>query len=83
MYIQGERMKVAKWGNSLAIRLPAAIVEALELKDGDDIEITVAGSHKFAVKKDRAREQAIERLRKLRRPLPPGFVFDREEANAR
>ena len=35
-------MHVAKWGNSLAIRLPAAVVEALELKDGDQIEIRVA-----------------------------------------
>jgi len=76
-------MRVAKWGNSLAIRLPAAVVEALELKDGDDIEITVAGKRKFDVKKDRARERAIAGLRKLRRRLPAGFVFDREEANAR
>lgn len=76
-------MRVAKWGNSLAVRLPAAVVEALELKDGDDIEITVAGERKFGVKKDHTREQAIAALRKLRRPLPAGFVFDREDANAR
>ena len=36
-------MQVSKWGNSLAIRLPAAVVKALELKEGDDIEIRVAG----------------------------------------
>ena len=30
-------MQVAKWGNSLAIRLPSALVEALNLKAGDDI----------------------------------------------
>lgn len=83
VYPEGVTMRVAKWGNSLAVRLPAAIVEALELKIGDDIEITVAGSQKFAVKKDRSREQAIAALRKLRRPLPAGFVFDREDANAR
>lgn len=76
-------MRVAKWGNSLAIRLPAAIVEALELKQGDDIEITVEGSRKFNVKKDRTREQALARLFKLSRRMPKGFVFDREEANAR
>ena len=34
-------MQVAKWGNSLAVRLPAAVVDALELKEGDDIEIHV------------------------------------------
>jgi antitoxin MazE len=76
-------VRVAKWGNSLAIRLPAAIVEALELKDGDDIEIEIAGTRKFAVKRDRSRERALAELRKLRRPLPAGFVFDREDANAR
>jgi antitoxin MazE len=76
-------MRVAKWGNSLAVRLPAAVVEALELKEGDAIEIRVAGSSKFEVSRDRTREQALARLRKLRRPLPKGFVFDREEANAR
>ena len=36
-------MQVAKWGNSLAVRLPAAVVEALELEEGDQIEILVAG----------------------------------------
>jgi hypothetical protein len=25
----------------------------------------------------------VENLRKLRRPFPPGFVFDREEAHER
>ncbi len=76
-------MQVSKWGNSLAVRLPAAVVEALELKEGDDIEIQVAGSRKFEVSRDRSRRQALERLRKLSRPLPPGFVFDREELHER
>ena len=76
-------MRVAKWGNSLAVRLPAAVVEAFDLKEGDDIEIRIAGSRSFSVAKDRAREQALDALRKLSRPLPKGFVFDREEANAR
>ena len=35
-------MQVSKWGNSLAIRLPAAVVEVLGLKEGDDILVTVA-----------------------------------------
>jgi antitoxin MazE len=83
MYIHGGNMRVAKWGNSLAIRLPAAVVEALKLKDGDNIEIRVAGKRKFEVTRDLSREQALERLRKLRRPLPEGFIFDREEAHAR
>ncbi len=76
-------MQVSKWGNSLAIRLPAAVVEALELKEGDDIEIRVADKRTFDVSRDTARQQALARLRKLSRPLPPGFVFDREEAHER
>jgi antitoxin MazE len=76
-------MQVSKWGNSLAIRLPAAVVEALDLKEGDDIEIQVAGKRTFDVSRDTARQQALARLRKLSRPLPAGFVFDREEANER
>ena len=35
-------MQVAKWGNSLAVRLPAAVVEALRLKEGDEIDIHVS-----------------------------------------
>ena len=76
-------MQVSKWGNSLAIRLPAAIVKALELKEGDDIEIRVAGDKAFEVGRDESRKRAVENLRKLSRPFPPGFVFDREEANER
>jgi antitoxin MazE len=83
MYIFGGFMQVSKWGNSLAIRLPAAVVEALELEEGDSVEIRVAGPRAFEVNRDPARQEAIARLRKLSRPLPAGFVFDREEAHER
>jgi len=76
-------MQVSKWGNSLAIRLPAAVVEALGLKDGDQIEIRVAGRRVFEVSRDQRKERALASLRKLRRPLPDGFIFDRTDANAR
>lgn len=76
-------MQVSKWGNSLAVRLPAAVVEALDLKEGDQIEIRIAGDRNFEVGRDRSREAALARLRKLRRPLPPGFTFDRAAAHER
>ncbi len=76
-------MQVSKWGNSLAVRLPKAVVEALRLKEGDEIEITVAGAREFEVSRDRKREEALKRLRALKRPLPAGFKFDREEAHER
>ena len=74
-------MQVSKWGNSLAVRLPAAVVEALKLKEGDHIEMSVAGPREFEISRDRSRAAALERLRKLRRRLPSGFTFDRVEAN--
>ena len=76
-------MQVGKWGNSLAVRLPAAVVEALHLKEGDEIEIEIAGERHFVVARDPGREQALARLRALARPLPPGFRFSRDEANER
>jgi antitoxin MazE len=76
-------MQVSKWGNSLAIRLPATIVEALELKEGDEIEVTIMGQRDVGVARDRRKDKAIERLRQLAKPLPPGWKFDREEANER
>jgi antitoxin MazE len=72
-------MQVSKWGNSLAIRLPAAVVEALDLKEGDEIEIGIADERKFEVARDRRREKALERMRKLRSELPQGFKFNRNE----
>jgi antitoxin MazE len=83
MYIQRAAMQVSKWGNSLAIRLPRSVVKALRLKEGDDVEITVAGMRRFEVSRDRRREEALKRLRKYRGALPEGFKFDRDEANAR
>ena len=76
-------MQVSKWGNSLAVRLPAAVVEALNLKEGDQIEIRIVGRRKFEISRDRSAEKAIEQIRRLRRPLPRGFKFDRLEANER
>jgi antitoxin MazE len=76
-------MQVAKWGNSLAVRLPAAVVEALSLREGDEIEIQVAGARAFQVKKRRGARELLAKLRKFRGRLPADFRFDRLEANQR
>jgi antitoxin MazE len=84
-YIQGksQKMQVAKWGNSLAVRLPAAVVDALQLKEGDEIEIHVAGSREFGLARKPSRSELVKRLRAFRGRLPADFKFDRDEANAR
>ena len=76
-------MQVAKWGNSLAVRLPAAVVEALELKEGDEIEIHVVDARQFAIGRKPAREDLLKRLRAFRGRLPADFKFDRDRANGR
>ena len=76
-------MRVAKWGNSLAIRIPAEVAEALELKEGDQVEVRLAGARTFEVDRDRRRERAMERIRAAGWKLPPDWKFDRDEANAR
>ena len=63
-------MQVSKWGNSLAIRLPAAVVQALELKEGDEVEVHVVGDCAFGIDRDRSRERALARIRAFRKQLP-------------
>ena len=76
-------MQVSKWGNSLAVRLPAAVVEALDLRGGDDIEIPVEGSRSLSVRKAPDQRELLARLRKYRGRLPKDFRFDRLEAHER
>jgi antitoxin MazE len=76
-------MQVSRWGNSLAIRLPASVVEVLHLQEGDDVEVFVAGERSFEVKRKPARAEMLARLRRLRGKMPADFKFDREDANAR
>ena len=76
-------MQVAKWGNSLAVRLPATVVEALDLKPGDNIDIHVTGDRAFEVSKAPGARELLARLRKYRGRLPSDCKFDRLEANER
>jgi antitoxin MazE len=76
-------MQVSKWGNSLAIRLPASVVEALELHEGDEIEVLIADERVFHVRKKPSREAILTRLRQFRGKLPADFKFDRDDANVR
>ena len=76
-------MQVSKWGNSLAIRLPAAVVEALGLREGDDVILHAAGKRTLEVEKTPSSKEVLARLRKFRGRLPKDFKFSRLEANER
>ncbi len=76
-------MLVEKWGNSLAIRIPVAVVEALDLKPGDDIEIHVDSHRSVAAEKTPDNRELLARLRKYRGRLPADFKFDRLDSSER
>ena len=76
-------MLVSKWGNSLAVRLPAAVVEALGLKPGDEIEIRVEGMRAFRVARRPSAKDTLLTLRKFRGRLPDDFKFERDEEHER
>ncbi|HYI38839.1 MAG TPA: AbrB/MazE/SpoVT family DNA-binding domain-containing protein [Allosphingosinicella sp.] len=83
MYIRELNMKVAKWGNSLAIRIPKDVAKALGINEGDDVELEPGRIGVLRLNREMTREEALESLRRLRGTMPVGFKFDREEANAR
>ena len=76
-------MRISKWGNSLAVRLPRTVVNDLGLKSGDRLEIVSADPGRLVVARDESRRRAIERMRARALPIPADYAFDRNEANAR
>jgi antitoxin MazE len=80
MYILETTVQVSKWGNSLAVRLPKALVEKLGLKEGDKVEVSVQRQDDPARRK---RLAALKQIRKYRGWMPKDFKFDREEAHER
>ncbi len=76
-------MQVSKWGNSLAVRFPAGLVQALDLKEGEEIALHLVGARAFEVSKKPAAKELLERLRQFRGRLPADFQFDRLQANER
>jgi len=77
-------MQIARWGNSLAVRIPADVARELGLKEGDDIQLCALNADQVAIITERQRrEAALERLRQFRGTFPADYKFDREEASAR
>jgi antitoxin MazE len=72
-------VKFAKWGNSVALRIPADLLAELKFSPDQEVEIVVTGEHSFEVRRDRRREDALEKLRKLRFAVPKDYVFNRDE----
>jgi antitoxin MazE len=76
-------MRISKWGNSLAVRLPVAVVEALDLKPGDWVNLYVHDKDELSIERRPSNLELLMRLRKYRGRMPDGFKFDRLEAHER
>ncbi len=76
-------MIVSKWDDSLAVCLPETIVEALGLKEGDELDFERIDERSFKITRKPTRQELIEGLRKFRGMIPADFKFDRDEANER
>ncbi len=76
-------MHVAKWGNSLAVRLPKALVDRLGLSPGDVLDVVAADKRSLEVVKIDVGANFAEEAGAFRWPTPNGYKFDRDEANAR
>ena len=76
-------MQISRWGNSLAIRLPAGLVKDLQLAEGDDVHLSVRSRGEFLISKKPGKEEILGALREYRGRLPKRFKFDRDEANER
>ena len=76
-------MQVSKWGNSLAVRLPKALVEQLGLAPGDELNVVEASKRHLAVEKVDKRAEFLKQMQQFRWPAPKGYKFNRDEANER
>ncbi len=66
-----EFLKVAKWGNSLAIRIPSKMVKAMGIKEGD-----VLDRDQLDLRRDykrMSREEALKIIQKARDEFPKGL----------
>jgi len=75
-------MQVAKWGNSLAVRLPAELVRELGLKEGDQIDL-IKDDGQVKVRRLARADEVLTSLRRFRGKLPSVERLSRDAANER
>ena len=75
-------MQVAKWGNSLAVRLPADLVRELGLKEGDQVDLR-PDKQGLSVARRRRADEVLADLARFRGRLPASDRLSRDEAHER
>lgn len=66
------RMQIAKWGNSLAVRLPIEYIRAVGLKEGDEVDaqVTPQGEIRLTLAQTFDKPAFLLRLAELRLAMP-------------
>ena len=75
-------MRVAKWGSSLAVRLPTDLVRELGLKEGDQIDL-VRGEGTILVWHQPGADEVLQGLRRFRGKLPKDARLSRDATHER
>ena len=78
-------IQISKWGNSLALRIPAAFTKEIQLKDGDKVEATLSKDGSLMIRPQKLDRKAIAAdLRAFRATLKTGkSVMDEVRSGAR
>lgn len=63
--------------------MPASLVESLNLKEGDEVDVQRSPEGVLQFYRKPSREELLERLKEFEGRFPVDWKFDREEANAR
>ena len=59
------KTQIARWGNSVAIRIPKRVAEAAKFRPGDQVEMAVEESGVLRVRKRKSKPSLKELLRAI------------------
>jgi antitoxin MazE len=78
-------IQISKWGNSLALRIPAEVVKQIHLKEGDKVEATLSMNGTLIIKPQKLDRKTLAKMaRELRDSMRMGkSVMDKLRSEAR
>jgi antitoxin MazE len=59
------KTQLAKWGNSMAVRIPKAVAEAARLRPGDYLDMAVEDSGTLRIRKKKGKQKLSQLLREI------------------
>ena len=68
------QLQIAKWGNSLAVRLPSAVTKKLHIADGDSVDLTLNDQGELVLTPAKVFDKAtfMQQLNAHTKKLPKG-----------